>query len=113
MNALAPAALGKLARICGMLGSEHDGERAAAALQADRLVRGAGTTWEALLAPSVAAPRQSEARRPRVFSPGELLANYGPALTPWERCFLATLVKHSGWSKKQRAVLDDIRARFS
>ena len=48
--------LTRLIRILGMLGSDHDGERAAAALAADRLVRGSGWTWWDLLAPA-RAPR--------------------------------------------------------
>jgi hypothetical protein len=48
--------LARLIRILGMLGSDHDGERAAAALAADKLVRGSGWTWWDLLAPS-RAPR--------------------------------------------------------
>jgi hypothetical protein len=35
----------KLIRILGMLGSDHPGERAAAALAAHRQVRAMGTTW--------------------------------------------------------------------
>ena len=103
----------RLARICGMLGSAHDGERAAAALQADRLVRGAGTTWEELLAPSVTASGHSQTSWQRELSPGALLATYGPALTGWEKNFLATLVRQPRWSTKQQEVLEGIRARFS
>ena len=43
------ADLSKLNRILGMLGSDNPGERAAAALAADRLVRKIGTNWWALL----------------------------------------------------------------
>ena len=39
----------KLARILGMLGSAHAGERDAEALAADQLVRERGLTWPALL----------------------------------------------------------------
>lgn len=39
----------KLTRILGMLGSDHPGERAAAALAAHRQVRALGTTWWDLL----------------------------------------------------------------
>ncbi|WP_026872373.1 hypothetical protein [Inquilinus limosus] len=44
--------LTRLIRILGMLGSDHVGERAAAALAADKLVRGGGWSWSDLLAPS-------------------------------------------------------------
>lgn len=39
----------RLAKLCGMFGSVHDGERANAAAAADRLVRGTGTTWQKIL----------------------------------------------------------------
>jgi len=53
--------LTRLVRILGMLGSDHDGERAAAALAADRLVRGSGWTWWDLLAPArVSRPVRSQ-----------------------------------------------------
>jgi hypothetical protein len=45
----------KLARILGMLGSEHAGERAAAALAAHRLVQRSGDTWWSLLEPPLAS----------------------------------------------------------
>jgi hypothetical protein len=35
----------RLIKLLGMLGSRHDGERASAALMADRLVREHGLTW--------------------------------------------------------------------
>ena len=40
----------KLARILGMLGSEHAGERASAALQAEAFRKRHGLTWAGLLA---------------------------------------------------------------
>ncbi|HYE52007.1 MAG TPA: hypothetical protein VEB20_20600 [Azospirillaceae bacterium] len=53
----------RLARVLGMLGSDHAGERASAALAADRLVKAAGTTWWQLLSPTAGAagpvPRDS------------------------------------------------------
>lgn len=41
--------LDKLARLCGMLGSEHPGERAAAALKASAELRRLGLTWREAL----------------------------------------------------------------
>jgi len=40
-----------LAKLCGMFGSQHDGERAAAALKADRLIRQTGCTWFDVILP--------------------------------------------------------------
>lgn len=39
------ASLDKLRKICGLLGSEHAGERASAALKATSMLREAGMTW--------------------------------------------------------------------
>jgi len=50
----------RLAAVLGMLGSEHAGERAAAALQAEAFRNKHGLTWEGLLAakptPAAAVP---------------------------------------------------------
>jgi hypothetical protein len=41
----------RLARVLGMLGSAHVGERASAALQAERLRSGAGLSWCDIVSP--------------------------------------------------------------
>jgi hypothetical protein len=59
---LDPRAADRLAKICGMLGAAHDGERAAAAAKADELVRSLGLTWREVIAvpaPSI-APQTSD-----------------------------------------------------
>ncbi len=54
-----------LARILGMLGSEHAGERAAAGLQAEAFRKRHGLTWEAMLSvPAVEAERATPPRPP-------------------------------------------------
>jgi hypothetical protein len=53
MNArLDDATADRLAKLCGLLGSDHIGERAAAAAKADALVRNAGLTWRDVITPS-------------------------------------------------------------
>jgi hypothetical protein len=47
---LSPAERTRLVGILGMLGSDHDGERAAAAALASRLVREKGLSWSDLIA---------------------------------------------------------------
>jgi hypothetical protein len=49
----------RLAKLCGMLGSAHDGERASAAAKADAMVRSLGVTWHDIIAPPIAPPRIS------------------------------------------------------
>lgn len=55
---LKPATLSKLNRIAGMFGSSHTGERAAAALAANRLVEGLGLTWWDVLSGTKVRPPQ-------------------------------------------------------
>ena len=45
-----PDSISRLAKLCGMFGSAHDGERANAAAKADRLVRELGSTWRDVIA---------------------------------------------------------------
>src|SRR3954447_25982978 len=40
-----PVPRDRLQKLCGLFGSQHDGERAAAAALADKLVRSTGLTW--------------------------------------------------------------------
>jgi hypothetical protein len=49
LTALTPEQRVRRARLCGMLGSDFDGERANAAFMANRLVRSLGLTWEDVL----------------------------------------------------------------
>lgn len=56
----------RLTRILGMLGSAHDGERAAAALHAEAFRRRHGMTWEELIrGPAPAWSRPWEQTRPQ------------------------------------------------
>lgn len=45
MGTFSPEALARFRKICGLLGSAHDGERAAAALKATELLRQHGLGW--------------------------------------------------------------------
>jgi hypothetical protein len=56
MDRLAPDTLDRLVKLLGMLGSAHDGERAAAGLKAHELVRRHGLTWSDILLAAPASP---------------------------------------------------------
>jgi len=43
----------RLARVCGLFGSDRDGEALAAARQAEKIRKKVGLTWEELLVPSI------------------------------------------------------------
>ena len=104
----------RLARVCGLFGSEHDGEALAAARQAEKLRKKVGLTWEELLVPSP-RPRSGE-------PPPEDLPNWRWAchfclerywlLTSWELDFVATVARYTkAPSAKQMIILQRLVAR--
>src|SRR3954465_8229254 len=88
----------KLVKVLGMLGSDHDGEIAAAGRRANAMVRGAGLTWDQVLAPVNFAPespyRTSRRwRRPTSANDAAALCLQWPeVLTDWETDFCRSLV---------------------
>ena len=67
---LPPPAAQRLAKLAGMIGSDHDGEALNAARAATRLLASNGLTWcEALAAPH-AAPRPRQPRNRAERAPG-------------------------------------------
>jgi len=97
---LAPDELARLLKLLGMLGSEHSGERAAAALKAHQFVESRELTWAELLDPADAplpivsvgvaaanpAPRpapQPRPIRPRPSAPPPPPSNPIPPETMW------------------------------
>lgn len=51
MNAYSPDLASRLVKFCGLLGSDHAGERAAAGLKASKLLIEHGLTWGDVIAP--------------------------------------------------------------
>lgn len=78
MSALTPATRERLMKILALLGSDIDGERAAAALAAHRLIQKSGMSWEILLMPvyapaaPVSPPPPPSSRKRRGFSESDL-----------------------------------------
>jgi hypothetical protein len=107
LSALAPAGRTKLAKLLGMLGRDHAGERDAAALAAYRLVIQSGATWGQVLPAGVASRQQTLAWRETVSAcrrqPGSLKV--------WERDFLQSLARFQRLSIKQSACLQAIASR--
>jgi hypothetical protein len=105
---LGPVDRDKLVKVLGMLGSDHEGERAAAALKADRHLRGLGLQWDDIIARPGEAP---EAPLTWQSMASAILAS-GRA-TRWEQNFCETLLR--SWrgphvTAKQRAALESIYA---
>jgi hypothetical protein len=97
---LDPAALDKLAKVCGLFSSAHEGERASAAALADKMVRASGLTWADLIAPRFPVEQQI----------GVALAGRD-ALSRWERGFLYSINGKRTLTPKQRDLLDGIAAK--
>ena len=107
---------GKLVKVLGRLGSEHDGERAAAGLLASRMVAAAGLTWERLLAPALAfnigtatAPARPAPRAWRA-APTRPRFNFR-ALTP-RQCNAAIKAMAPRLSEPDREAVEAIRLRL-
>lgn len=112
---LNPETRAKLAKIAGLLASDHPGERDNAALAATRILRGAGATWEDLI---LAPPNE----RPPLRSPTS--ANHcawaaraltrTDILTAWEESFLRT-IQHwrGGLTAKQAPIYRRIVERVT
>ena len=125
MSALDTRELARLVKLLGMLGSDHPGERAAAALKADQWVKAHGASWQALLTPPkspVAARKPRAAPRKPVHGvrlggwqevASELLARPGGLLRPKDHDFVAGLLLrgYDNLTVKQDAWLRDLAER--
>lgn len=113
-SVLPPGARTKLIGILGRLDSPFDGERAAAALLAGRLVRNAGTSWDALIPsddersvePPLDRPTPDSRRPIEVLRDLDLLRRHQATLTPWLQSFVwGCLAQPTPLSERQREKL--------
>jgi hypothetical protein len=108
-----PATLDRLAKICGLFGSDQLGERASAAQRAEMLRLKTGLSWAELFAgagdtgPRYRAPEFD----PEHAAPAALLAKCAPVLTDWEREFLASIGSQRAHTRKQAERLTIIRTK--
>lgn len=111
LRALDPAVTAKLAKVCGLLSSDHDGERAAAAAAGTRLLRAHGLTWSDVFTPTpipAAASGQASAMPPHMALARAALER-GALLDEWQRGFLVSISRQ--WrplSAKQHAAFNSI-----
>jgi hypothetical protein len=105
LSRLDPSVIGKLSKIAGLFGSDHDGERSAAAWQATRLLQAHGLTWADVFAPppTVRLP----VRAPHVAGVQWAL-QFQDRLTDRECKFLVDIGRCRRISAKQTAWLGDI-----
>jgi hypothetical protein len=94
-----------------------NGEIAAAGRRANAMVKGAGLTWDEVLAPPVPIPQQP-CRPPRRWrrqvpasDSAALCLQWGEVLTGWETDFCRSLVGRHRTSPRQSEVLNRITAK--
>ena len=96
--------LEKLAKLCGLFSSHHDGERASAAAKADEIVRSLSLTWRDIV---LKKPAPAHAGRSIGAQIAEILANLS-ALNAWEKKFIRSLDGKVYLTAKQRAKIDQV-----
>jgi hypothetical protein len=102
MTSLDPHTADRLTKLCGLFGSNCDGERASAAAKADQLIRAHGLRWRDV----IALPPIGTIDKIR-FALGHI-----DVLSRWEHGFLLGIRHKPTLSEKQLAVLDDIMAKI-
>ena len=110
MIALSAAERERLAKLLGLLGSDRGGERDAAGLAANRMVRQRGITWDDALGVSTRTPVASP-RPPGWREVVRCCRARKHSLRPWERDFLSGLDRFPRLSPKQAGILRAIAAR--
>jgi len=105
----------RLAKVLGMLGSEHDGEVIIAARHADALVRRAGLTWRDVVTPTDGQP-QLDYVGFGVANEIRFCLLHRHRLTAWEQTFLTGVRNQTApLSPRQRnrlnSIIDKLRAR--
>ena len=101
----------RLMKLCGMFGSDFEGERGNAARMADELVRDAGLTWPDVIIPATKAPSVNGRvwREPTTIRETVMVCLlFTDPLTDWEVDFLRSIAGRTRHSSKQRKVLDRI-----
>ena len=98
----------RLAKLLGMLGSDHQGERDAAGLAADRLVRAAGLTWSHVVCIPQDEPVHDHHADPLGRDwrwTAQRCRQFSHLVNAWENEFLAGLPRFPRLSTKQRNTL--------
>jgi hypothetical protein len=98
----------RLAKLCGMFGSDHPGERANAAAAADRLVREAGLRWPDVLVQRLPSPPRERGLH-GLRATIDYALEFADVLSDWEIGFVTSLQRQrTPISAKQTAILEQI-----
>ena len=107
-----PAAdLDRFIKLTGLLGSDHAGERATAALKATALLKAHRLTWAEVLGRLRASPDQPPIEQRWRLLRRQCLAR-PEMLSEWELAFLARIGRQARISRRQLEVLEQIAAEL-
>ena len=105
LTVFSPAEAALFAKICGLLGSSFDGERAAAACKATEFLKARGLSWGEFVHLAMGqATRAGQIRRPWRATVHACLAK-DELTSDWERGFLLSIRERPYLTPKQWAVL--------
>ena len=99
----------RLSKLCGLFGSDFDGERANAARMADDLIRGFGLTWKDVIWPGhteTGAPDQAWHEPRDHQDAARACLRFAEVLSGWERKFCRSILGYARLSDKQQRVLN-------
>jgi hypothetical protein len=100
----------RLAKMCAMLSSDHDGERAAAALLVTRTLRSTGLTWEDVFS-GEAQSTTHDTDLPHHAKAAWAL-QYQGLLSAWEVSFLQSISRQRRATAAQLSKLEEIIAEL-
>lgn len=104
----------RLAKIAGMFGSEHEGERAAAAAKADALVRKLGLTWQDLISARSEGQQDVASAPPSWRQMAQTCGMHAHRLRPREAKFISDmLIARRRPSERQLAWLTRLYERIT
>ncbi len=110
---MTPADRNRLVAILGRLGSDFDGERAAAGLLASRIIKGNNLTWDDIVLPVALSHDDTARSRPPTWRADvQLCQRYTGGLRPWERGFIAPVAAQPRLTAKQLATLREIASKL-
>ena len=109
---LSPEVADRLAKLLGMLGSDHAGERAAAGLKATALLKREGLRWLDVIQPSTPAAVGSESERADWRTMAHECAARPGLLSDREFSFVRSMTGWHNPSRKQIDWLISIHARI-
>lgn len=112
-TSISPKLVDRLAKICGLLGSDSDGERASAAFQATKLLQGAGITWRELVEAAAGKtwPHEHVRTKPVKRPPKRNPPPPKPSKPDWSSMMTACILLSYRLEQWERSYISHLKAR--